>query len=239
MGREKSKNPRKLDAEEFKKNVEQAMKNRANVLAPPPFDLEEFYASMYTPQEWDAIRTIHASPTASRLLFYSRTLEINTKDNLFPNSEDKHVRVMLHFGRALPNRDEVAWKKILPQYQKLIIEWAGPWQRYSQEAFGVCLAVSDLCDVCETPGQVARLWPNIVQFLPELNRDGLRTKRAKSPYPDCVVQEDGRLWEKYRPERFEKMDAILAETALLPAYDEERPYMDHNHNEINNDPFGY
>lgn len=95
-----------------------------------------------------------------------------------------------------------------------------------------CAALRKLFVVCNTMGQIKRVWPNACTLLPESAQLILRNAKVQSPYPDGVriTRTDGNGCTSYGPdidpcwsaENLSWFDDRLTEALCLPmTYDEQ------------------
>lgn len=219
---------------QFSETVDAAMKRRHILMAPFPLDPEAVYAKMWSEEEREAIRVL--SPRS--MMRSARVLYFNV-----PTTGEGRARVSLSIGDEKPicASQSLEWGLFTKEEKQKIREWVRMWSQYARDTKNVQGAVADVVTVCNTLGQVARIWPDLVNFMSESQREVIKAMSVKAPYPReaMYVDNSGRSmpYERYAPARFEKMNMLLAEALMLPEIEGLTHIATHNlEGEINFDP---
>lgn len=200
--------------------VEALMENRWKYLN--QFDLvkdfkTELYRYAMTEAEWNAWELLEANKSFRNAMTYTSQLHIVNNEGGFnititrPSTE-RYV--------SMPIR----WYNLPEALREGIHNWMIRSETYKQEYVEVRGRVKSLSLICSTPGQIERVWPELMGFMPGHVIDSRLEKKSKSPYPDGVW-EDGwellhpderKLKEKYRRENLDWFNDALAEALILP-----------------------
>lgn len=178
-------------------------------------------------------------PVVSGLLKYALTqTQWRAYDTLVRNDSANQSIEKVNFVRVV--RDEGFSLRVFPpnsagrlpyfpvdydglplQTQIYVHNWVMRAESLRRENDIIIDRVESLLRECATPGQVLRVWPELVGFMPENGKQAFYSSRAKSPYPFGVIQgedERGRviLYSAFRPSVLTHFNHALAEALLLP-----------------------
>lgn len=124
----------------------------------------------------------------------------------------------------------VPWENLPEQLMEKVHHWMLQSRAYRDEYFEIRDKVKELVRFCTTPGQIERVWPQLMGFMPDETKDDRFSKKARSPYPegifDWIKKPEGGyeppvIKEEWRAETLAWYDTAIAESLILPLY--ERP----------------
>lgn len=120
----------------------------------------------------------------------------------------------------------VWWGNIPPELAERLSHWQIQSRAYRDEFYAIRDKVKSLVKMCSTPGQIERVWPALMGFMPDKAIDRQIEKKARSPYPDGVLAKDavyggllsGEVRDEWKPEVLAWFDHAIAEALILPEY---------------------
>lgn len=217
--------------------VSTRMAVRHHLLAPCPIKPVDIYRHMWKNEERLALRTLRASmPSILRsdtdvtLAWDVRVFEIHTAVDKIKAP----IRLYVEFGRSLPLPNTNPWSdsanklgisRLPDAMLDTLEEWAKRWTKLHVEKLAVERKVENVFDVCNTMGQIHRLWPNLCSFMPERAQEILRKKKVRSKLPEEVLHYDTErdpdnrhpiLDAEWTPKALQPFDALITEALLLP-----------------------
>lgn len=200
-------------------DVYRLMTRRRNIRVPPPLPTEVIHFSASTPEVRAAMRTLHESG-----MFNENTQCVKMeKESLIDIESWGYTgvnRIKLRFDQPVLGCFSYWLPMPLSRIPTPIVEklrpWAHEWWRFNNEANQLKEAVTQLCDLCGTFGQIARVWPQLTGFFPGEARSTMAKKQPR--LPDGITVE-GKLIEKWTPEALRVWDEPLAEALLLQDVD--------------------
>ena len=95
---------------------------------------------------------------------------------------------------------------------------------YEIQATDVSEKLGNVFRVCNTVGQMLRLWPAIEGFLPEAGREKMLGRKVRSPYPHMAVNktynDEGKviketIVEGWRPEDLRPYELLISEALVM------------------------
>lgn len=202
--------------------VEKLMENRWKYLN--QFDVvNDYHAELYrfalTDDEWAAWQLLRRNPQIERAMMFTSCLHIRNAKGKFNLTID---RTGERFVRLT-----IDWTSLPEETQERIHNWIIRSETYRREFHMVRDRVKSLTLMCTTAGQIERVWPELLGFMPGETIDSRFVKKAISPYPDGVW-EDGwellhpkerKLKEQWRPESLAWFNDALTEALILPQQD--------------------
>jgi hypothetical protein len=198
--RRRQQNIRDYSSEHAMAKVRSKMLNRWKLLAPMPITPMMIYMGLFNKDEIRAILTL-------RKRLHSILREDNDIDiqwdcdkytlahPLLAAAVAPHsMRVGLPVEVPLPKSEE--WrsdgdKVLLSDFPDSVrapmVDWSKLYIKQSIEYLAVEDKVSKCFSLCNTMGQVKRVWPNLCSFLPDRAQEVLRNAKVQSRYPDGVL----------------------------------------------------
>ena len=230
-------NVRNYSKDQVSNWVAKRMIMRHHLLAPCPIKPVDIYRYLWTKDERAALRTLKASIPSILRKDSDVTLDWDvchfTVDTpLTPVREP--LRLYTLFGRDLPlpntdswndDRERLGISRMPPQLLQSLLEWGKQWMKLDIEREYVCAKAEQVFNVCNTMGQVHRLWPNLCSFMPERAQEILRKKKVRSKLPEAVLHYDDEtdpenerplLDDEWKPAALAPYDALITEALLLP-----------------------
>lgn len=120
----------------------------------------------------------------------------------------------------------VPWENLPVQVMEKLHHWMLQSRAYRDEYHEISNKVKTLMRLCTTPGQIERVWPQLMGFMPDETKIARLDKKARSPYPDgvlgwSVTPPGGEivLKEEWREETLAWYDTPIAEALILPQYE--------------------
>lgn len=162
-------------------------------------------------------------------------------------NEEGKFRIRIPLNSGVP-RWPVNWQHLPTDLREKLHHWMLQSRSYRDEYHTIRDKVKQLMQVCATPGQIERVWPELLGFMPKETKDQRMGKRARSPYPDGVLDlkyfiiRDGqqvenpnfrKLKPEWTPEALAWHDTAIAESLILPLY--KKPEGDPGYPEIIDD----
>lgn len=201
--------------------VERLMENRWKYLN--QFDVvNDYHAELYryamSDDEWTAWNVLRQNKRFTGNVSFTQNLYLRKRG---------HFSITIERPGELFLAMRIDWESLPELTQERIHNWLIRSETYREEYKLVRERVKSLTLICATAGQIERVWPELLGFMPEETKDRRFTKRAVSPYPEGVW-EDGweslhpserKLKEKWRPESLAWFNDALAEALILPQQD--------------------
>lgn len=208
---------------DFKARVRSLMENRRRLLHPFPVDAMAVYRSAWTTREYEALSMLFRAH-GGMLFRHSKIVLINGFE-----LDAKRYRIVVKLPEDMPANEYyntiIAWNNLPIEFAHPIAEWLPHWLQHKEELDKLLNKIEEVAAVCQTYGQLYRLWPDILGFLDERGRATISAARAQSQYPDGAWQwgrTDTLQWEKrglkeeFKPEAFAPFNAVIAECLMLP-----------------------
>lgn len=208
---------------DLKDRVRSLMENRRRLLHPFPVDAMAVYRSAWTTREYEAISML-ARSHGEKMFRRSRIMLIRGFE-----LDAKRYRIIMKLPEDMPTNEYyntiIAWSNLPIEFAHPIAEWLPHWLQHKEELDKLLNKIEEVAAVCQTYGQVYRLWPDILGFFDERGRATIDAARTQSKYPDGVWQwekTDTLQWEKrglkeeFKPEAFAPFNAVIAECLMLP-----------------------
>ena len=200
--------------------VETLLENRWKYLN--PFDMfkdvkEEIYRWALSAEEWEAWRLLHGNKHFNAAMNYT--------DRLYIRNHAAQFNLSLQVPHARFVKVSIEWENLPEGTQELIHNWVIRSEAYRWEYVAIKDRVQRLVRLCSTPGQIERVWPELMGFMPGEVIDRRFAKKAQSPYPEGAYDEyeyeEGKpvrreLKEEFRPEVLDGFNDALAEALILP-----------------------
>lgn len=195
-----------------------AMVERLLLLNEFPVDQDDFALSMQSPEVEDAWRLLRSERQGSLApvmdtYFKTPYPDANGDPVLFqlhqyPQS-DKKPRVFMPVSKnAAPFLD------CARRHQKEVMIWCKRQLRLEEQLLRAAKVLKETVIACNTVGQYKRVSPDLLTFLPEKYRLGLKDYEKQSPYPQMETSE----------EEIETTMATLAYAALQPEHYSEEDF---------------
>jgi len=188
----------------------------------------ELYRYAMTEREWEAWQLLEQNKEFRRAMSYVERVLIHNPDAGF--------NITVYVPKARFVSIVVMWENLPYDHRERIHNWLIRSESYRQEYTTIRDRVKSLTRLCSTPGQIERVWPELMGFMPGHVIDTRLAKTVKSPYPDGVWEEgwellhpnERKLKEMYRPEVLSWFNDALAESLILPMQDwgEKPPFPD-------------
>ncbi len=220
--------------------------NRWKLLCPFPLEPANIYEALFTPEQHAAITLLdQTAPSifekrSEFTLQFDMPLAITVLDKK-PRAQKLRVKLPVD----LPLFESVSSFGLPAQIVKLsslpdrlrgpIYEWANDWVRAAVETRLTIDRLDRLFEVCNTMGQVKRVWPNACNLLKEQARAALAESKMQSPYPLAVLDihrdpvtgaERKSLKADWQPHSLAWYDDRLTEALCLPLMpDAQTPFM--------------
>jgi hypothetical protein len=181
--------------------------------------IQEVYRYSMMESEWDAWQVLERNKKFRDAMSYT--------SRIFIDNAEAEFSITLTLPDAKLVSIRIDWESLPYDVREKIHNWVIRSESYRWEYKAVKERVASLTRLCSTPGQIERVWPELMGFMPEHVLDTRLGKKVRSPYPDGVY-EDGwellhpderKLKEKYRPEALEWFNDALAEALILPQQD--------------------
>lgn len=179
----------------------------------------ELYRYALTDDEWAAWDLLRRNPQVSRLVSTSQYLVVRNTGGKFSITFDRPGEKFMQLT--------VDWGSLPQDTQLKIHNWMIRSESYRWETEAITKRIKSLVMCCATAGQIERVWPELLGFMPEETIDTRFVKKARSPYPDGVWEEgwellhprERKLKEKWRPEVLDWFNNALTESLILPQQD--------------------
>ncbi len=204
-----------------------------HVMHPVTFDPNGLYRLAFTKEEWDAIKVLRERYRAALSTGWSWTYMTNedadgprvgltfTTDDELPNIELNERDVPEALAKRLR-----AWALRAKHYDDLDSTLRAKLNKLVKLQFQYQDADNRRVDkaICNTPGTLHRVWPEILPFLDNQSRDVMRGKKMRSPMPRNFSDTDYKEFHE-GPEMEELTEALIAMALLPDTYDHNYPCM--------------
>lgn len=207
----------------LKDRVRSLMENRRRLLHPFPVDAMAVYRSAWTTREYEAISMLFRSH-GGNMFRHSKIVLISGFV-----LDAKRYTIIVKLPEGMPANEYyntvIAWSNLPIELAHPIAEWLPHWLQHKEELNKLLNKIEEVAAVCQTYGQLYRLWPDILGFFDERGRAMIDAARTQSKYPDGVWQweenryvamGERRLKEEFKPEAFAPFNAVIAECLMLP-----------------------
>jgi hypothetical protein len=224
--------------------VEKLLESRWKLLC--PFDIvqrrEELWHYAMTNEQREAWQLLSRDKHFENAINRNNSFDIVNKEGKF------RVRVPLLYGSGGVPRWPVNWHNLPTDLRERLHHWMLQSRAYRDEFHTIRDLVKKLVMSCATPGQIERVWPELLGFMPEHVKDQRLDKKARSPYPEGVLDRDylitvngqqvenpnfRELLPMWRPEALAWYDTPIAEALILPLY--KKPEGEPDYPEIQDD----
>jgi hypothetical protein len=202
--------------------IEKAMINRMKLLSPFPLDPMEVHQAIIEPE-------IHAAAAIIQnwngtMLERDHTLPIQWRTSSAPAYRPKLVMVTLPYTDYLdrpymPDRPNFFMGGLPHVMREKLTAWAEGYIKHRTEMLAIKRLTDDVFNVCNTMGQVKRVWPNLMNFMPTEARQKVEAMVKQSKLPDGFEYNQA-PGEIYHYKNIEAYDVIITEALILP-YDKD------------------
>ena len=212
--------------EELESKVSDKMDNRTDVLNPFRLDaLKYIYLVALDAQEWAAYKFLQ-----SREVFrgvFSTTTTTTTKFEM----DGLKVQFRFPITSDWRNSDfpdvDTDWELIHPKARQYIMQWVRRNSELHNDEAEVRGHLNWVTRHCNTWGQAARIWPQLVSFYPREMRSKFLNRRASSSLPEGSWDFDPEtdepfLREECKPSYYDRAQELVSEAMLLPQYTREQ-----------------
>lgn len=208
---------------EIYSRLQKLLKNRWRLLCPFKIDdpIVQVWQYAMSAQLWEAWNLLRANEAFDNSMKKTNEVTVLAADGV-------------RYEIPIPDGGEVA--QLCVEFENLPIEtrmvlsaWALKHRSFSDEFKFICMKVESLCQVCNTPGQIRRVWPELFGFMDETGKNKIFRAKANSPYPPEVMRPkfeytDDTDWkdmvtvlrDDWTPESLEWMNMIFAQALILP-----------------------
>lgn len=176
---------------------------------PLTFDaIEDVYRQAFEPRKWNAMNELLDCKFGRKCLNRSGSFELYTGDD---KQKQKYSRTHITFGfpdgKTRPNLD-IEFQQLHADVQDKILHWIQKAVALRELRQKLYWRINNLFDCeweknrsygangwfggpepgvgCNTPGQVHRIWPELLAFMPVEMRDTVRNASTKSRLPDRI-----------------------------------------------------
>ncbi len=228
-----------------KERVQNRLRNRHWLLGRCPLVASEIAALQFGPEQTAAIKTLQGKGVLVQRHELRMNWDLPLTLDLPPElsaTDCPNVTGVSPIAMLLTSPEPMVMFNTTPGYNKKVttllvsnlpdvlretaIEWATNWLNLQLQTNVTYWKVSRALDVCNTMGQIKRLWPSLVGFLPDEAQEKLRQMKMQSRLPDNVLDE-GKLDPEWHPEVLAWYENIIVESLLLPDADDDVPGGDH------------
>lgn len=185
-----------------------------NVVEQPVRDL---YVHGMTKEEWQAWSLLSGTKS------FEDSIRLQSHFDIMNKEAKYYIRV---YTSESVVKWPVPWENLPVPLMEKLHYWMLQSRAYRDEYHDICNKVKSLVRLCTTPGQIERVWPQLMGFMPAETKDQRMDKKARSPYPDGVIDwqstpSDGDviLKEEWREETLAWYDTAIAEALILPQYE--------------------
>lgn len=189
-----------------------AMSERLLMLNKFPVDMEDFALSLQDREvehAWRLLRGVRKNALAPSNDSYFKGVTGQTfLLHRYPN-ETGDLRLFM----PVNSKNALSIDKAR-RHQNAVKIWCERQLRLEEQLLRTAGVLNDIVHHCNTVGQYKRVSPDLLTFLPEKYRLGLKDYEKQSPYPDL----------QHSPEEVETAMATLAYAALQPAHHAEKEY---------------
>ena len=200
-------------------NAADLLSNRALLLSPLKFEdpYEELFRYAFTEPQWQAWQIMEKHDQLRGALRYVNTIHI------YRNRAKEHFEIPA--PEPVPYFT-IDWDWLPLATQDKLYRWQLKATSLEHEKEVILAHIKALCQECTSPGQLKRVWPELLGFMPTRSKTRVFRAKARSPYPKGVLlyelAKDGRsekcvgLVDQWKPEALEWMNTIFAEALILP-----------------------
>jgi hypothetical protein len=227
--------------------IEKAMINRMKLLSPFPLDPMEVHQAIIEPeihaaaaiiQNWNGTmlerdhtlpiqwRTSSAPVVTNPFANFARGQRgsVVLKDFMAAAYRPKLVMVTLPYTDYLdrpymPDRPNFFMGGLPHVMREKLTAWAEGYIKHRTEMLAIKRLTDDVFNVCNTMGQVKRVWPNLMNFMPTEARQKVEAMVKQSKLPDGFEYNQA-PGEIYHYKNIEAYDVIITEALILP-YDKD------------------
>ncbi len=194
--------------------------NRRKLLC--PLEIENAYDEVFryalSEREWAAWKVCRDNVSVRDCIRSQEKVVV--KDTRSPNES---YRYYIYTANKIPSIT-VMWDSLPPDVKQILYEWRLKSTSFKAEQKHILDMIRELCNVCTTPGQLQRTWPELLGFMPDRTKNRRFSAKARSPYPPEVLDAFGNLYDKWKPASCVWMNEIFAESLILPPYESELEY---------------
>ena len=198
---------------------EQMLASRVKMLC--PLEVEDPHKEVFrfalTEKEWAAWEVLRHSANFSESIQTQKEIEVIDK------AGNWHMDIPVDGNIPyIP----VKMLDLPPAMQRVLWLWRVRLLSFQREQAYILEKIEELCLMCATPGQLQRVWPELLGFMPDDTKNKRFGAKSKSPLPDGVLEpvvtEEWKLLElnpEWEPEALEWMNDVFVEALLLPQWD--------------------
>lgn len=213
-----------------RERVKNRLMNRHWLLGRCPLVASEIAALQFDPEQTAAIKTLRGKGVLVQQREIRMEWDIPLELTKPPEGDEVWRPVAMHLYSPEP----MVMFNTIPRYSmevpKLLVsslpdplreaavEWATNWLNLQMQSDVTCWKVTRALNVCNTIGQIKRLWPSLVGFLPQEAQDKLQAMKMQSRLPEDVL-DGGKLRPEWHPEVLAWYENIIVEALLLPDAD--------------------
>lgn len=168
---------------------------RREVLAPFPVPPMDVYNSIYTEKEHAAIQFLQSG--MADIFVRNKTMDLIVPSSMAHDPTAQYFKplcatvIRINFPEPIPMPSyrssdyyrRVSLERLDPVLQDTLVRWMHRWTLLDAERLDVVAKVTQAFRVCNTIGQVERLWPGIVALSDTFIQDQLAKAKARSPLP--------------------------------------------------------
>lgn len=239
--RQRHREPSRYD-NNFKARVEDALRSRverqmfcrAVQLNPFPIKIMDLYTALHTSEELEAFGILSSRYSTVLDKNYSITIKLDSTRFGVQWQGVKYAAQGIRFQlpKELPcapstdaDSSPYLFDDLPPSMKEGLMSWAKKWLAYELQSNAVSNKLGELFRVCNTVGHLLRVWPAVESFLPEEGRAKLIGRKARSPYPEAVLEreynEAGKVIrqevvEEWRPETLKPYELLITEALIMP-----------------------
>lgn len=213
----------------FGSSIIKKLRNRHMLLCPFPLDPMVLYRSLWNDAQFEGLKALFM---VDGLL--TRRSQMHLRVPLVPDDdgENNEVHIIVNLPEPQPmgggDYDEIDYTKFTDEELAMVRSWVVDWRKFQDDTDRVEVAVNDVVKACNSIGQVIRIWPDLLGFMKPSQQDEVKNKATRSPYPKDALEwyHNGqgqvchRLAPGFQPERFKALHDVIAESLMLPEYDD-------------------
>ena len=192
--------------------VDRLLESRWKLLC--PFEIvkqpeQDLWRYALTPSQWQAWTTLSSSQHFEKAISRQSYFDIVNK------AAEYSIRVFVN--NPLP-RWPLEWSNLPVDLWEKVHRWQVQSRSYRDEFTTISAKVKALVRLCTTPGQIERVWPQLMGFMPDETKHERFDKKARSPYPFGVLNDNGTLKDEWSAEHLAWYDTAITESLILPLY---------------------